>query len=89
MSTRYNVVTPRPRRDGGTFWVRIGSAFEGKKPGTFNVIFDALPIPDAEGKCSVLIAPAEDRDQQDAPAQRQQPAQQPRRSAPVDDDIPF
>jgi hypothetical protein len=41
-------MTPRKGRDK-TFWCRIGTAFEGDKG--IQLIFDALPLPDAEGRC--------------------------------------
>ena len=49
MAKRYDVCTPRSKKDGGTFWVKIGTAWEGDK-GT-QIVFDALPLPDAEGRC--------------------------------------
>ena len=53
MSKRYDVMAPRAKKDGGTFWVRVGTAFEGEK-GT-QVIFDALPLPDGEGRVVVNL----------------------------------
>jgi hypothetical protein len=41
-------MAPRKGRDK-TFWTRIGTAFEGDKG--IQLIFDALPLPDAEGRC--------------------------------------
>ena len=48
MSKRYDIMAPRKGRDK-TFWTRIGTAFEGDKG--IQLIFDALPLPDAEGRC--------------------------------------
>jgi hypothetical protein len=48
MSKRYDIMSPRKGRDK-TFWTRIGTAFEGEKG--IQLIFDALPLPDAEGRC--------------------------------------
>lgn len=48
MSKRYDICTPRKGRDK-TYWTRIGTAFEGDKG--IQLIFDALPLPDAEGRC--------------------------------------
>ena len=48
MNKRYDICTPRKSRDGKTFWTRIGTAWEGEK-GT-QLVFDALPIPDSEGR---------------------------------------
>lgn len=49
MSKRYDIASPRKGKDGRTFWCRIGTAFEGDKG--IQLIFDALPLPDAEGRC--------------------------------------
>jgi hypothetical protein len=80
---RYDLISPRARKDGKTFWVRVGAGFARDKGG-FSLSFDALPLPDAEGKVTVLMTEPKERD--DAPA--------PQRAAskPLDDDfdsIPF
>jgi hypothetical protein len=49
MSNRKDICTPRKKKDGGTYWVKIGTAWEGDKG--IQLVFDALPIPDAEGRC--------------------------------------
>ena len=68
MSVRFDAMSPRPKKDGGTFWVRVGTAWVGDK-GT-QVVLDALPIPDAEGR--VVINLFEPRDsQQQRPSQNQ------------------
>jgi hypothetical protein len=79
MTTRMNLVSPRPRKDNKTHWHVIGSAFERDKGG-WSLVFDSLPLPDAEGRCTVLMMPPKDDDQ------RQEPRRQ---SKPVDDDIPW
>jgi hypothetical protein len=48
MNKRLDICTPRKSKDGKTFWTRIGTAWEGDK-GT-QLVFDALPIPDSEGR---------------------------------------
>ena len=48
MNKRYDIMAPRKGREK-TFWTRIGTAFEGDKG--IQLIFDALPLPDAEGRC--------------------------------------
>lgn len=80
MSKRYDIMTPRKGREK-TFWIRIGTAFEGEKG--IQLIFDALPLPDAEGRCVAnLFEPRERSQNGDAP--RSQSA-----AADLDDDIPF
>lgn len=43
----YKVLCPVPRKDGTTFWMRVGTGFPGKDPTTFNLYLDAFP---SEGK---------------------------------------
>jgi hypothetical protein len=53
MAKRFDVLTPRKKNDGGTFWHRVGTAWEGDKG--INIVFDSLPMPDADGRCSVSL----------------------------------
>lgn len=62
MAKRYDVCTPRPKKDGGTYWVKVGSAWEGDRG--IQVVFDALPMPDTEGRCAVNLFEPKPRDQQ-------------------------
>jgi hypothetical protein len=60
MSKRYDICSPRKGRDK-TFWTRIGTAFENDKG--IQLIFDALPLPDAEGRCVANLFEPKERDQ--------------------------
>ena len=87
MATRYDLIVPRPGKDDKTFFVRIGTAWENAAGKGFSLTFDALPMPDKEGVCRVLMRIPQDRDA---------PRSAPQRSnrAPVDDlddgsEIPF
>ena len=85
MSTRYDIMTPRKGRDGKTYWNRIGTAWEGDKG--IQLVFDALPLPDAEGRCVAnLFEPRERDGSQGAPSQRTNRAAQ---SDDMDESIPF
>jgi len=64
----FNVSTPRKRKDGKTFWLKVGAAWS-RDDGGFKVDLDALPLPDAEGKVTLLISPP--REDGDRPPQRQ------------------
>jgi hypothetical protein len=70
MAQRFNISTPRKKKDGGTYWVKIGTAWQNEKG--IQLVFDALPLPDAEGRCVAnLFEPREDnrsgaRDRRDA-----------------------
>ena len=80
MSKRYDIMCPRKGRDK-TFWTRIGTAFEGDKG--IQLIFDALPLPDAEGRCVAnLFEPRERQASSDTRQETRQPAD-------LDEDIPF
>lgn len=46
---RYDICSPRPGKEGKTFWTRIGTAWESDKG--IQLVFDALPLPDKEGRC--------------------------------------
>jgi hypothetical protein len=56
MTRPFNVSTPRKRKDGKTFWLKVGAAWS-RDDGGFKVDLDALPLPDAEGKVTLLISP--------------------------------
>lgn len=72
MSTRFDIMSPRKGRDDKTFWTRIGTAWKNDRGG-IQLVFDALPIPDSEGR--VVANLFEPRDRSDAPRQTQrQPA---------------
>jgi len=75
---RYDLISPRPRKDGKTFWQNVGAAFPRDKGG-FSLVFNALPLPDAEGRVSLLMVEPTPREGQSAPAG----------GAPVSDEIPF
>lgn len=70
MNKRLDVMAPRQKKDGTTFWVRVGTAWEGDK-GT-QVVFDALPLPDAEGR--VVVNLFEPREKGEARHQSRAPA---------------
>ena len=65
---RYDLCSPRPKKDGGTFWHRVGTMFPSDKGG-FSIFLDSLPIPDKDGR--LVVKAFEPRDKQ----QRQEPQQ--------------
>ncbi len=85
MITRYDAMTPRKGRDGKTYWTKVGSMFPAKdgKDG-FNLVLDALPLPDSDGRCTVSMFVPKPRE-----GAEQRPAQQPAGNADMNDDIPF
>jgi hypothetical protein len=86
MAQRFDVLSPRPKKGGGTFWHRVGTAWQGDKG--INVVFDSIPLPDAEGRVSVSLFEPRDDQQRSGGGQR---AQQPTGgyNADLDTDVPF
>jgi hypothetical protein len=83
----FNVSTPRKRKDGKTFWLKVGAAWS-RDDGGFKVDLDALPLPDAEGKVTLLISPPrEEADYAPTRDEAQREVQAMRRE--IDDDLPF
>jgi hypothetical protein len=83
---RYDVMAPRAKKDGGTFWVRVGTAFDGDKG--IGIEFDCLPLPDKEGRVSVrLFEPRERTAAQSAPAAGYPSYSS--RGGDLDDSVPF
>lgn len=55
MNSRMDVCSPRQNKDK-TFWVKVGTfwpAKDGKVGG--QIVFDALPLPDKEGRVAVSL----------------------------------
>src|SRR5262245_31195258 len=72
VAKRYDISVPRKGRNDKTYWTKIGTAWENDR-GQIQLVFDALPLPDADGRCVAnLFEPREDqgrsasRDQADA-----------------------
>lgn len=66
MTQRYDVLSPRPKKDGGTYFMKIGAAFTSKDGEGFSISLDALPIPDKDGKVWLSMKPAKPREERDA-----------------------
>lgn len=92
MNKRLDVLSPRPKREEGTWWHKIGSAFEGKDGG-INVVLDSLPLPDEKGRVSFIIREAKDLREASGTSQRSAPPRQAQYASPannpIDDSIPF
>lgn len=82
--TRYDLISPRARKDGKTYWHKVGAAFPRDKGG-FSLVFDSLPLPDAEGRVALLMSEPLD-DTHSRPPREDAPA---RRTRDLDDEIPF
>ena len=88
MSNRFNLCSPRPKKDGGTYWHRIGTAFSDDKGG-FSLIFDSMPLQDAEGRCIVKAFTQKDGDTPSSNRGQQSAPQGGYAGADDSDDIPF
>ena len=60
MSKRFDVLSPRPKKDGGTYWHKVGMAFEGERG--ISIEFNSLPLPDKEGRVRVSLFEPKPRD---------------------------
>jgi hypothetical protein len=84
MTKRYDVCSPRQRKDDKVYWHRVGTAFEGEKG--IGIEFDSLPMPDKEGRVSVRLFEAKPKEQT---ADSAPPRTARKSSAEMDDEIPF
>ncbi|MGM4987398.1 hypothetical protein [Tardiphaga sp. 841_E9_N1_2] len=81
MTDRYDAVISRKDKNGKTRYTKIGAAFPAKGDnGGFNIVLDALPMPNAEGQAWISLFVPKPRDEQGA---AQAPASE------MDDSIPF
>jgi hypothetical protein len=88
MSNRKDIMTPRAKKDGGTYWVKIGTAWEGPKG--IQLVFDALPLPDSEGRVVAnLFEPRENNGAARDKAHRDNLGSGPRFNDADDSGIPF
>ena len=76
---RYDAVISRKDRDGKWRSTKIGAAFP--KDDRFNVVLDALPMPNAEGQAFITLFPAKPKEGA--------PNNAPDKAPPMNDDIPF
>ena len=51
------------KREGqDDFWLPIGAAFKHQSGDGFNVILQAMPIPNGDGQCKIVLRPPKDED---------------------------
>jgi len=63
----YRAFTVIKRGEGqDDFWLPIGAAFKHQSGDGFNVILQALPIPNGDGQCKIVLRPPKDGDGPDA-----------------------
>jgi hypothetical protein len=67
----YRAFTVIKRGEGqDDYWLPIGAAFPHQSGDGFNVILQALPIPDRDGQCKLVLRPP--RDDKDDPERARQ-----------------
>jgi hypothetical protein len=91
MTKRYDVLSPRKRKDQEkTYWHKVGCAFEGDKG--ISIVFDSLPLPDENGAVRVsLFEPREKSDGRKMPNATQDErgvSSKRSRQTEMNDDIP-
>ncbi len=79
MTTRYDAVISRKDKDGKNRYTKIGAAFPSKNGDGFNIVLDALPMPNAEGQAWISLFVPKPKD--DQPRGRQ--------SDDMNDEVPF
>lgn len=89
MANRFNVCTPRPKKDGGTHWHSVGTAWQDEKGVT--VYLDSSPYPDSEGRVVLKLFEPRDNDRARSASNDRQQAQSRAGSFAEDDgdSIPF
>ena len=60
----YRAFTVIKREGQDDFWLPIGAAFPHQDGTGFNVILQALPIPNGDGQCKIVLRPPKDADDQ-------------------------
>jgi hypothetical protein len=61
----YRAFTIVKREGQDDFWLPIGAAFAHQNGDGFNVVLQALPIPDGDGQCKIVLRPPKDDSQHD------------------------
>jgi hypothetical protein len=56
----YRAFTIVKREGQDDFWQPIGAAFPHQSGDGYNVILQALPIPDRDGQCKIVLRPPKD-----------------------------
>ena len=68
----YRAFTVIKREGQDDYWLALGAAFPHQSGDGFNVILQALPLPNADGTCKIVLRPPKD-DNDERSAQREEP----------------
>jgi hypothetical protein len=66
----YRAFTVVKREGQDDFWLAIGAAFPHQSGDGFNVILQALPIPNGDGQCKIVLRPPKGDEEPDRRPQR-------------------
>jgi hypothetical protein len=70
----YRAYTVVKRGEGqDDFWLAIGAAFPHQSGDGFNVVLQALPIPNGDGQCKIVLRPPRNDDAEQQPQDRTAP----------------
>jgi hypothetical protein len=61
----YRAYTVVKREGQDDFWLPIGAAFAHQNGDGFNVVLQALPIPNGDGQCKVVLRPPKADDEKE------------------------
>jgi len=64
MAKYLELLSGRPGREGKTYWNRIGTMFPAKDGNGYSIVLDAYPLPDKEGRVSLIAREPKPREQQ-------------------------
>jgi hypothetical protein len=85
MTERYDAVISRKDKSGKTRYTKIGAAFPAKdKARGFNIVLDALPMPNAEGQAWISLFVPKPKEDQETASQGKSAG-----GNDMDDEIPF
>ena len=66
----YRAYTVVKREGQDDFWLAIGAAFAHQSGDGFNVVLQALPIPNGDGQCKIVLRPPRSDDTEQQPQER-------------------
>ena len=95
MTKRYDLLSARPQKNSDKpYWHKVGTMWQreeqdGSPLDSFSIVFDSLPLPDKDGRVSILAkVPLPRQDYAPAPAEQPKPRAVPQSRVEIDD-IPF
>jgi len=75
----YRAYTVIKRPEGqDDFWLAIGAAFAHQSGDGFNIVLQALPLPDGDGQCKIVLRPPKPGDAEPQPQERASQTNKPR-----------